>query len=183
MRFRQYLPVVAIAALAIAASSPAILDGTTSPATQSISKSTPVVTTLPHATESPALAQALVQRVQVMNAELERQAEEERQAAAAREEARRVSSASSPPATGTCAEMAPPGFSSSIITRESGGDPTQVNPDSGASGCAQILPSHFAPGGYCEGNGYQECWRRLKEGADRGDFPDPWACTRASGCS
>lgn len=186
MRFRQYLFVAAVVAVSIAANSPTILDGTKS----SHSAPTPEPQPVLHATESSVMAGLADQgravqhllMVQTMHAELERQAHEQ-QVEAEREEARRVSSsASSPPATGTCAEMAPPGFDPDIITRESGGDPYAVNGDSGASGCAQLMPMHFADGGYCEGNDYATCWRRLKEGADRGDFPDPWACTAQSGC-
>jgi hypothetical protein len=50
---------------------------------------------------------------------------------------------------------------------ESGGDPNAVNPSSGAFGCWQELPSHFAPGGSCAGldmhtvDGQRECANRL----------------------
>lgn len=36
-----------------------------------------------------------------------------------------------------------------IIWRESRGDPYAVNPSSGAFGCAQVMPFHWAPGGAC----------------------------------
>ena len=38
-----------------------------------------------------------------------------------------------------------------IIQRESGGNPYAVNPSSGAFGCAQVMPFHWAPGGACAG--------------------------------
>lgn len=55
---------------------------------------------------------------------------------------------------------APPGFPGYIIARESGGDPTALN-CSGAEGPAQILGSHFAPGGGCYGQTYGQCWATL----------------------
>lgn len=36
-----------------------------------------------------------------------------------------------------------------FIQRESGGDPSALNP-SGAWGCYQLMPEHFAPGGTCD---------------------------------
>lgn len=66
--------------------------------------------------------------------------------------------------TGSCAAMAPAGFPAYIIQRESGGNPEAVNPSSGAYGCAQIIPGHFAPGGACYGLGYAACWSLLWAG-------------------
>lgn len=54
-----------------------------------------------------------------------------------------------------------------IVTRESGGDPNAVNASSGAFGCFQELPSHFAAGGTCAGlnmydiNDQKTCANRL----------------------
>lgn len=109
----------------------------------------------------------------VANAERDRRAAEERRSSSS-------SSRSGGAISGSCAAMMPAGFDPAIVQRESGGDPTADNGTH--KGCAQIADSHFAPGGYCAGNDYATCWRRLKEGADAGQFPDPWACTPESGC-
>jgi Transglycosylase SLT domain len=74
------------------------------------------------------------------------------------------SSGGSAPASGPCAASAPAGFPGWIIQRESGGDPNAVNSSSGALGCAQILPSHFAAGGGCAGQTYAQCWATLWAG-------------------
>jgi hypothetical protein len=60
-----------------------------------------------------------------------------------------------------CGATPPPGFPAYIIQRESGGDCGAVNSSSGALGPAQILPSHFAPGGGCAGLSYSACWAAL----------------------
>lgn len=68
----------------------------------------------------------------------------------------------------TAGATAPAGFPSSITQRESGGDPNAVNASSGACGPAQILPSHFGPGGGCQGMTYSECWATLWDGGAGG---------------
>lgn len=63
-----------------------------------------------------------------------------------------------------------------IVMRESGGNPNAQNASSGAYGCSQTLPSHYRPGGVCEGldmytvAGQTECTQRLY---DRGGLR-PW---------
>lgn len=79
------------------------------------------------------------------------------------------------PVSGACAASAPAGFPSSIIARESGGDPNARNGSSGAFGCAQILPSHFSAGGGCAGQSYAQCWATLWAG---GAGSSNWAATR-----
>lgn len=69
----------------------------------------------------------------------------------------------------------PAGFPGYIIQRESGGDPGAVNSSSGACGRAQILPSHFGPGGGCAGQSYSQCWATLWAG---GSGSSNWALTR-----
>lgn len=65
-----------------------------------------------------------------------------------------------------------------IVQRESGGNPSAVNPSSGAYGCYQELPGHFADGGACAGlNMYsvadqKTCASRLSDG---GANLSPWA--------
>jgi len=66
-----------------------------------------------------------------------------------------------------------------IIQRESGGNPSAMNP-SGAYGCAQTLLSHYS-GGSCSGfdpytiQGQRACAAKLSEG---GTNLAPWAATR-----
>lgn len=100
--------------------------------------------------------------------------------------ARRATSARSRPTSsgsasvqvsGSCEAMRPAGFPSSIVMRESGGNPTASNP-SGAYGCAQILRSHFNAGGTCAGLDYASCWSKMY----REQGLRPWACTPQSGC-
>jgi hypothetical protein len=74
--------------------------------------------------------------------------------------------------------MKPAGFPDYIIWRESRGDPNAYNASSGAMGCAQILRSHFNPGGTCDGLGYADCWAKMY----REQGLTPWACTPESGC-
>jgi hypothetical protein len=76
---------------------------------------------------------------------------------------------------GACGAI--PGY---IVGRESGGDPNAVNPSSGAFGCYQLLPDHFAAGGECAGlgtdqAGQDECAGRLWDG---GAGSSHWAQTR-----
>lgn len=85
----------------------------------------------------------------------------------------------SAPLGGPCAASKPEGFPDSIIWRESRGDPNAVNSNGGASGCAQIMPFWFAPGGGCYGLAYDECWARMWNG---GKGASNWACTPESGC-
>ena len=74
---------------------------------------------------------------------------------------------------GACTGFAIPDY---IIRRESGGDPNAVNPSSGAIGCSQTLPSHYAAGNTCGGldmhtvDGQRECTQRL---VDRSGLA-PW---------
>jgi hypothetical protein len=84
---------------------------------------------------------------------------------------------SSPGLSGSCEAMRPAGFPSSIVMRESGGNPTARNA-SGAYGCAQIMPMHFNSGGTCAGLGYADCWAKMY----REQGLRPWACTPESGC-
>jgi hypothetical protein len=68
-----------------------------------------------------------------------------------------------------------------IIQRESGGNPYAVNPSSGAFGCAQVMPFHWAPGGACAGldpysiEDQRTCVDWLSQGGTR---LSPWAATR-----
>jgi len=68
-----------------------------------------------------------------------------------------------------------------IIERESGGNPWAVNPSSGAYGCAQVMPFHWAPGGACAGldrtsiEDQRTCVGWLSEGGTR---LSPWNATR-----
>lgn len=77
---------------------------------------------------------------------------------------------------GECTGFAIPDY---IIQRESGGDPSAMNP-SGAYGCAQTLLSHYS-GGSCSGldpysiDGQRECVNILSNG---GTNLAPWAATR-----
>ncbi len=77
--------------------------------------------------------------------------------------------------SGDCSGFPIPGW---IIQRESGGDPSAVNPSSGAFGCAQELPAHFQPGGACAGldmyavDGQRACAVILSDG---GTNLAPWS--------
>lgn len=74
------------------------------------------------------------------------EAEQAREAFAARSAP--VVRPSSYAGVGDCTGFAIPDH---IIQRESGGDPYAVNQSSGAFGCAQVMPFHWAPGGACAG--------------------------------
>lgn len=75
---------------------------------------------------------------------------------------------------GDCTGFAIPDY---IIARESGGDPYAVNPSSGAFGCAQVMPFHWAPGGACAGldpysiDDQRTCVEWLSQGGTR---LSPW---------
>lgn len=114
------------------------------------------------------------------------QREQERLAAdeVARMEAARSSSGPGAAATGSregvgdCTGFAIPDY---IIQRESGGNPYAVNSSSGAFGCAQVMPFHWAPGGACEGldrwsiDDQRTCVAWLSQDGTR---LSPWAATR-----
>lgn len=75
---------------------------------------------------------------------------------------------------GDCTGFAIPDY---IIDRESGGNPYAVNPSSGAFGCAQVMPFHWAPGGACAGldpysiDDQRTCVEWLSQGGTR---LSPW---------
>lgn len=115
--------------------------------------------------------------------------EQERLAEEAAAEAERLRAARSTPnvpvarpgtreGVGDCTGFAIPDY---IIQRESGGNPWAVNPSSGAFGCAQVMPFHWAPGGACAGldrwsiEDQRTCVDWLSQGGTR---LSPWAATR-----
>jgi hypothetical protein len=124
-------------------------------------------------------------------AELDRQAAEEAARQAAAEEAARqqkLAQTHNTPAlinqpsqggttVGECTGFVIPDY---IIQRESGGNPSAMNP-SGAYGCAQTLLGHYNDGGACAGlnpydiQGQRDCVYRLSNG---GTNLAPWALTR-----
>jgi hypothetical protein len=79
---------------------------------------------------------------------------------------------------GDCTGFAIPDY---VIERESGGNPFAVNASSGAFGCAQVMPMHWAPGGACAGldrysvDDQRTCVDWLSQGGTR---LSPWAATR-----
>lgn len=98
----------------------------------------------------------------------------QRAAAVARARQQRAYSRPAPQTSGDCYSGTPvPAY---IINRESGGDPNAVNPSSGALGCYQLMPMHFASGGTCAGlstdlAGQKACAQRLYNAAGL----SPWA--------
>jgi hypothetical protein len=85
------------------------------------------------------------------------------------------SQASAPSGGGACNAI--PGY---IVQRESGGNPAAVNSSSGAFGCYQLMPEHFAGGGACadlsrDQAGQDKCAARLWDG---GRGSGNWAATR-----
>lgn len=115
-----------------------------------------------------------------LRGEAERQAAEETarleaaRQAANQPMARPGASAPAYEGVGDCTGFAIPDH---IIRRESGGNPWAVNPSSGAFGCAQVMPFHWAPGGGCADldqwtiDGQRECVDRLSQGGTR---LSPW---------
>jgi hypothetical protein len=88
-----------------------------------------------------ALGVAAVMAKAAEDAEIAREQEAQRLADLAAQTAREAARLQPPPATssgnGSCYAGPIPAY---IVTRESGGSPTAVNPSSGAYGCFQIMP-------------------------------------------
>lgn len=102
-------------------------------------------------------------------------AEEAARMAAARQAANQhVASPGTGEGVGDCTGFAIP---DAIIQRESGGNPYAVNSSSGAFGCAQVMPMHWAPGGVCADldrwsvDDQRVCVDRLSQGGTR---LSPW---------